>query len=93
MELNEQAEKTGRKRRRKRTREGDGEVMENFLKRKPSTPVKPPVSKKARVPLKLEKSFIDLKDVTDFVVLDSGSSQPVQPVKKAKQNSKKQRRL
>ena len=44
--------------------------------------MKPPVPKKARVPLKLEKSFIDLKDVTDFVVLDSGSSQPVQPVKK-----------
>ena len=59
--------------------------MENFLKRKPSTPVKPPVSKKTRVLLNLEKSFIDLKDVTDFVVLDSGSSHTVQPVKEKKQ--------
>ena len=75
MELNEQAEeKTKMKRRRKRVKkESDGEVMENYLKRKPSTPVKPPVPKKARVPL---------KDVTDFVVVDSGSSQSVQPVKK-----------
>lgn len=68
MELNEQTEKTGRKRRRKRTKDGDGEVMENFLKRKPSTPVKPLVSKKACVPLKLERSFINLKDVTDIFV-------------------------
>ena len=62
MELNEQAEeKTKMKRRRKRVKkESDGEVMENYLKRKPSTPVKPPVSKKARVPL---------KDVTDFCCL------------------------
>ena len=75
MELNEQAEeKTKMRRRRKRVKkESDDEVKETYLKRKPSAPVKPPVSKKACVPL---------KDVTDFVVLDSGSSQPVQPVKK-----------
>ena len=67
MELNE---KSGRKRRRKRTRpiiseeeeEEEGEVMENFVKRKPTAPVKPPVSKKA---------CVDSIDVTDVVVLDS----------------------
>ena len=74
MELNE---KSGRRRRRTRARpimseeEEEGEVMENFLKRKPTAPVKPPVSKKA---------CVDSIDVTDVVVLDS--SQTVPPVKK-----------
>ena len=67
MKLNQQAEeKTKMKRRRKRVKkESDGEVMENYLKRKPSTPVKPPVSKKA---------CVESLDVTDVVVLDSSQT-------------------
>ena len=67
MELNEQAEeKTKMKRRRKRVKkESDGEVKENYLKRKPSTSVKPPVSKKA---------CVDSLGVTDVVVLDSSQT-------------------
>ena len=67
MELNEQAEeKTKMKRRSKRVKqESDGEVMENYLKRKPSTPVKPPVSKKA---------CVESLDVTDVVMLDSSQT-------------------
>ena len=67
MELNEQAEeKTKMKRRRKRVKkESDGEVKEAYLKRKPSAPVKPPVSKKA---------CVDSLNVTDVVVLDSSQT-------------------
>ena len=67
MELNEQAEeKTKMKRRRKRVKkESDGEVKEVYLKRKPSAPVKPPVSKKA---------CVDSLNVTDVVVLDSSQT-------------------
>ena len=67
MELNEQAEeKTKMKRRRKRVKkESDGEVKEAYLKRKPSAPVKPPVSKKA---------CVDSINVTDVVVLDSSQT-------------------
>ena len=67
MELNEQAEeKTKMKRRRKRVKkESDGEMKETYLKRKPSTPVKPPVSKKA---------CVDSLNVTDVVVLDSSQT-------------------
>ena len=67
MELNEQAEeKTKMKRRRKRIKkESDGEVKEVYLKRKPSAPVKPPVSKKA---------CVDSINVTDVVVLDSSQT-------------------
>ena len=67
MELNEQAEeKTKMKRRRKRVKkESDGEVKETYLKRKPSAPVKPPVSKKA---------CVDSIGVTDVVVLDSSQT-------------------
>ena len=65
MELNE---KSGRKRRRKRTRpilSEEEEEKETFLKRKPTAPVKPPVSKKA---------CVDSLDVTDVVVLDSSQT-------------------
>ena len=67
MELNEQAEeKTKMRRRRKRVKkESDGEVKEAYLKRKPSAPVKPPVSKKA---------CVDSINVTDVVVLDSSQT-------------------
>ena len=67
MELNEQAEeKTKMRRRRKRVKkESDGEVKETYLKRKPSAPVKPPVSKKA---------CVDSLNVTDVVVLDSSQT-------------------
>ena len=67
MELNEQAEeKTKMRRRRKRVKkESDGEVKEDYLKRKPSAPVKPPVSKKA---------CVDSINVTDVVVLDSSQT-------------------
>ena len=54
------------KRRRKRVKkESDGDVKETYLKRKPSAPVKPPVSKKA---------CVDLLNVTDVVVLDSSQT-------------------
>ena len=67
MELNEQTEeKTKMRRRRKRAKkESDGEVKEVYLKRKPSAPVKPPVSKKA---------CVDSINVTDVVVLDSSQT-------------------
>ena len=67
MELNEQAEeKSKMRRRRKRVKkESDGEVKEVYLKRKPSAPVKPPVSKKA---------CVDSLNVTDVVVLDSSQT-------------------
>ena len=90
MELNEQAEeKTKMRRRRKRVKkESDGEVKETYLKRKPSAPVKPPVSKK-------KKFHIDLKDVDHVFVLDS-SSQPTKEEKKEeekRQEEEKQREL
>ena len=40
---------SGRKRRRKRTKPALSEADMNVLKRKPTTPMKPPVSKKLRV--------------------------------------------
>ena len=80
MELNE---KSGRKRRRKRTRPIlSEEEKETFLKRTPCTPVKPPVSKK-------KKFHIDLKDVDHVFVLDSSS----QPAKEEKKEEEKQREL
>ena len=74
MELSEKAEKTGRKRRRKRIKpipeeEEDGSEV-NFLKRKPTAPVKPPVSKKA---------FVPSENVTNLIVLDSGPKLPDLP--------------
>ena len=90
MELNEQAEeKTKMRRRRKRVKkESDGEVKETYLKRKPSAPVKPPVSKKKK------KFHIDLKDVDHVFVLGS-SSQPAKEEKKEeeKRQEEQQREL
>ena len=86
MELDE---KSGRKRRRKRTRpilsEEEEEEKETFLKRKPTAPVKPPVSKK-------KKFHIDLKDVDHVFVLDS-SSPPAKEEKKEEEEEEKQREL
>ena len=70
------AEKEGRKGRRKRTKPILSEEEVNQLKRKPTTPVKPSVSKKrVKLPILWD-------NVTDVVVLDSGQT----PLKEEEEN-------